>query len=196
VQRDSLGVPERGHGIDLARDHLRHRREADRVLLDGTEVAGVARDNRVQHGHVRRQAGHPDGAAGQVARALDAGLRDHGGERLLHQRADRDDVGPALRRQPEIVDVEHAHVRAPGRHELQRVRRAGPRAEYAQLHAVPAVGARPHGRVDGRMRRIRREVERERERFGTARVVGAATARRDRDEQGQQGQAEPHRQRS
>ena len=126
LEHDALGVPERRHRVDPLGQQPRDRVEADRDLLDLRVVAAVVGDDRLQERRVRRQAGHAHGAAFEILRARHARLRDQRRQRLAHQHADGDEVGALLARDREVVDVEHAEVDLPARHELERVRARRP----------------------------------------------------------------------
>jgi len=89
------------------------------------------------------------------------GLRDEGGERLLHERRDADDVDSALPGEGEVLDVEDPDVDAAGRQQRQRVRRR-PGLADAQADAVAAVEALTDRGIDRRVDRVRGEVERDR----------------------------------
>ena len=181
AQRHALGVPERHDGVDPPGDQARHGREADRNAPDALEVAAVVLDDGAQDGVVRGQPGHAHPATLEVARAPHLrAARDHGRQRSLHQRADADDVAPALAREPEVVDVHHRHVGAAGGEQLQRVRARGRHADAEVL-----------GRVDAGMHRVRLEVERQRPALGAAAAV-VSTAAREAREQHKQGKESAH----
>ena len=103
-------------------------------------------DHGAQHGVVGREPGHAHALALQVARPFDVGSRDHGRQRALDERADAHDVGPALARQAEVVDVHHRHVGAARRQQLERV--GGATSARPRTRRGPS---RPH-----RCRRARR----------------------------------------
>ena len=97
-------------------------------------------------------------------------LRDQRRQRLADERADRDEVAARLARDREVVDVEHAELDLPARHELERVR-AG--AGLADLQRVA-------GHVDRRVDRVGHEVERDRDRLRRRRrAVGDVVAAPD-----------------
>ena len=100
LQRDALGVPERGRGVDALGEQRLDGLEADRRRLHLVRVAAVVGDDRAQHRVVGRQPGDAGAAALEVARALDARLGDHGGERALDDRLHADEVAPRSRASP------------------------------------------------------------------------------------------------
>ena len=145
LERDALGVPERGHGVDAAAEQRLTAAKPIVTWRTARVVAAVVVEDRVEERRVGGQAGDADGAALEVARAADAGLGDERGERAADERADRDQVGAALARDREVVDVEHAEVDLPAGDELERVGSAGPacgsagRCRAARSRPAPAM---------------------------------------------------------
>src|SRR5439155_17988911 len=80
--------------------------------------------------------------------------------------------------------------------QLQRVRRPGAGLDDSQPDPVPAVGAGAHGGVDGRVRGIGREVEREPDDRRSVPAGAPSTPACERDQRAEQRQGKPHGTRS
>ena len=158
LERDALGVPERRHGVDAAREQPADRGEADRHLLDPLRVAAVvARRSRSRTpgptaARTRRPCGPPGRAGGR--RPAGRSARPAGGRSARRRRR---------RRRPARAAIARSWMSSTPRSTLPlatSLSESGPEPGLADLqpHAV----RRPLGRlVDRRVHRVGREVERD-----------------------------------
>ena len=148
LELDALDVPEHAEdGVDALGQQRRDEVEADVDRLDAVGVGAGLLEDRLQVGVLVGDAGGADLLALELRRAADrpAAERDDRRQRLLDERADRDELGALRAREQQLGLVGDREVGLARGEQLQRRRRVRRRArldvELAVLNSPSSIAA-------------------------------------------------------